>query len=70
MGRAPGKPRDNAAHTSPGPQKSTLGLHAGPRRKARETAGQRAGRGGHPKRSREGEEDGRTEAQLRGSCTL
>lgn len=70
VGRAPGKPRDNAAHTSPGPQKSTLGLHAGPRRKAWETAGQRAGRGGHPKRSREGEEDGRTEAQLRGSCTL
>lgn len=54
----------------PGPRNPLWGFTLGHDARRGKTAGQRAGRGGHPKRSREGEEDGRTEAQLRGSCTL
>lgn len=43
-----------------------LGQDAG----RRKMAGRRAGRGRHPKRSLEGDEDGWTEVQLRGSRTL
>lgn len=58
MGRASGKSRGNTAHRRLGPRNPLWGFALGQDARCRKMAGQRAGQGGHPKRSQEGDKDG------------